>query len=518
LTKFVSFDQPKEEFHVDNIATTAMAVDSWSAAPRLWLAGAPKGGGSDGLAIYEEQGNTLKKIADFDDEAKKEAGENYMGRWGGDYWGKVACDPLWEQVYYRNHHIFDLQTGKLLGALRFPGATDDIAFDKRGYMHAHANPCFFIQGVYRCDPARASRKTEQGGTMLTYPECPYDYGIEKGPFLGILPVKDQNGAKGFQDGLGVNMRGDIAVESNIYHVPRMEEEGWNFAAQALIASAKRGEYVDGSRGREFNNPASYSKMIQEKERRGEEVYFVRRAPGIPLMGATIWTYESNGELRHECAGTIGELMAGVQMDEEGALYFSNNRLKLHEGRQFLAGRGGVIGSPESKSNPYVSTLLKTKGRVKVLMAKSAIPLEPLPTRPADMLDNGRSPLDGDGSGGTKCWVEGAEWLYAGAGPMVGAVCSCPSSRIGLDWYKRVFTSEAYRHSLAALDTNGNLILHIGQYANFDGGEGVGIMHPRFVSTTDNYLVFDDWGERLVVLKLAYHAEESVGIGEVMSGK
>jgi hypothetical protein len=37
------------------------------------------------------------------------------------------------------------------------------------------------------------------------------------------------------------------------------------------------------------------------------------------------------------------------------------------------------------------------------------------------------------------------------------------------------------------------------------------MLSRFVSATDNYLVFDDWGERLVVLKLAYHAEETVGI-------
>jgi hypothetical protein len=34
--------------------------------------------------------------------------------------------------------------------------------------------------------------------------------------------------------------------------------------------------------------------------------------------------------------------------------------------------------------------------------------------------------------------------------------------------------------------------------------------PRFISGTDNYLVFDDWGERLVVLKLGYHAEETCG--------
>jgi hypothetical protein len=93
-------------------------------------------------------------------------------------------------------------------------------------------------------------------------------------------------------------------------------------------------------------------------------------------------------------------------------------------------------------------------------------------------------------------------------------------RFHLDWYKRVFVPEAYRHSIGVLDTAGNLIMHIGSYGNFDsgdgpgsrvpvGGDGIGLTLPRFVSGTDNYLCFDDWGERLVVLKLGYHAEESV---------
>jgi hypothetical protein len=34
---------------------------------------------------------------------------------------------------------------------------------------------------------------------------------------------------------------------------------------------------------------------------------------------------------------------------------------------------------------------------------------------------------------------------------------------------------------------------------------------RFISGTDNYLCFEDNGERLVVVKLNYQAEESVGI-------
>jgi hypothetical protein len=34
---------------------------------------------------------------------------------------------------------------------------------------------------------------------------------------------------------------------------------------------------------------------------------------------------------------------------------------------------------------------------------------------------------------------------------------------------------------------------------------------RFISGTDNYIVYEDWGERIVVLKINYHAEESAPI-------
>ena len=65
-------------------------------------------------------------------------------------------------------------------------------------------------------------------------------------------------------------------------------------------------------------------------------------------------------------------------------------------------------------------------------------------------------------------------------------------------------------------------MHIGQYGNWDsgfgrksrvpvGGDGIAMTFPRYISGTDNYLVFGDRGERLVVLKLNYHAEETVPI-------
>jgi hypothetical protein len=87
----------------------------------------------------------------------------------------------------------------------------------------------------------------------------------------------------------------------------------------------------------------------------------------------------------------------------------------------------------------------------------------------------------------------------------------------------VYVPESYRHSIGILDTNGNLIMHLGRYANFDsapggkdgckpGGTDIGLTVVRYIGGTDNYLAFEDYGERLVVLKLNYHAEETVGIG------
>ena len=156
------------------------------------------------------------------------------------------------------------------------------------------------------------------------------------------------------------------------------------------------------------------------------------------------------------------------------------------------------------------------------MAKSPIPMDALPNRPPELMDVNYME-EAYMHKGSWCWVEGAEWLYAGASPIVSVSCSCPTQRMHLDWYKRVFVPEAYRHSFGVLDTAGNLIMHLGKYGNYDsgfgakskipvGGDNIGVYIPRFIGGTDNYLVFCDWGERLVVLKIAYEAEESAGIG------
>ncbi len=521
IAKLTSFDDPKEEFHVDGVSGW-MGLDSSSSKPRLWVAtvipsdAKRRGGQRASVTIWEEQGQKLVKIRDFEEEARKESGWFIKWRAEGSLSGsKSICDPTREKLYYAKAHVFDLPTGKYEGVWRHPGSTDDIAFDKRGYLHAHFNPCFFMQGVGRFDP---SQKNADRGSSFTYPECPYDYGVPKGNLLGVLPVKDQNGAKGFQDGLGVNMKGDVAVQTNIYYVPKMEDEAREFALQGSASTTNSGIYNE--EGLSYNR---FIASVQEAMKKGEEVFFVRRKPGIALSGGTVWTFDRTGELHRECAVIAGDLVNGVQIDEDRCVTFVSARPRVYGDRIFLSAKAGHFGVPGKPAWPFTGTLVKVKpdAECRILYKKSPVPMEPLPTRAPDLaaID---FPGDQRDNQGTFCWIEGTEWLYAGASPIVNSGCSCPAQRHHLDWYKRLYVPEAYRHSFAVLDTNGNLVLHVGRYANCDnapggpkgakpGGTDIGMTNVRYIGGTDNYLCFEDWGERIVVLKLDYHAEESAAI-------
>jgi hypothetical protein len=143
-------------------------------------------------------------------------------------------------------------------------------------------------------------------------------------------------------------------------------------------------------------------------------------------------------------------------------------------------------------------------------------MDPLPDRRPDLIQTG------DGAGyripDNDVWAEGTEWLYAGVSPLVSYHCSCFDMRACLDWYKRSFIPEQYRQSIGILDTNGNLVCHVGRYGNLDeggkpgpGDDGMVMTRAAYVSATDNYMVIADWGRRLIVAKLNYHKEETVAI-------
>lgn len=520
VTKFASAEDPKVVAQVDG-PFGMMALDNWSDRPRLWFAcgvakfsGRTEGSsGSHAVQIWEEAGDTFKKIMDFDEMAKAEDGAMSTGRWPGCGLGqKVVCDPTREQVCVSNSRIFDLKTGGLVGHARLPPSTDDIAFDKFGYLHAHVNPGFNFPGIVRLGS--------------TYSEVPYDYGEELGAkwhqkYLGVLPVKDQPGAKFFQDGIGVNMRGDVAEECNIYFVPKMDDVGT--AAYGFWPGGKQGAWQGWS-----DSKPGYRGMlrqIEEDAKQGISTYSIPRSPGVPLAGGTIWTFDRSGKLRQESAVIGGNLINGVQIDEDGKLYFTANRPRAQanpEAGCFLAGQGGTFGDAGDKGShhryPFMGTYVKSRGEnVRILVTAAPITMDQLPKRAPDVFD-----MSGPGKGVRNqwAWVEGAEWLYAGSCPIVPMQpCSCPTQRAHLDWYKRSYIPEAYRHSIGIVDTGGNLIMHLGEYGNFDDGAvasgqkktPITMAMMRFVSGTDNYLCYEDNGERIVVLKLNYHAEETLSI-------
>jgi hypothetical protein len=215
----------------------------------------------------------------------------------------------------------------------------------------------------------------------------------------------------------------------------------------------------------------------------------------------------------------GQRINGVQIDRDGNLYFSNCRFAHRDGNVFMAGQAHRSGTDE-RMTLFTGSYLKTRGaKTRFRCAKARIPMEPKPEREPDL----SGPPGGWGYGpGMPVWVEGAEWVYAGASLMKPDDCMCYQIRPHLDWYRRSYVPEYYRHSIGIVDTAGNLILHVGRYGNFDsgygekslvpvGGDGIASTMIRHISSTDNYLVFSDWAHRLVSARLAYHAEETVGI-------
>ncbi|MFC1672325.1 hypothetical protein ACFL01_04240, partial [Planctomycetota bacterium] len=139
LTKLTSFEDPREAYHVDGFKADIWAIDEWAAKPRLWAAGAGNRGmgtagilsAARGVRIFEEDGNKLRLIEDFEETHTRDGGESWFGGWSGmgPMGGKIDCDPVRGVLYYRDiQHsgsssriMFDLKTGAFLGEVMFHG-------------------------------------------------------------------------------------------------------------------------------------------------------------------------------------------------------------------------------------------------------------------------------------------------------------------------------------------------------------------------------------------------------------
>jgi DNA-binding beta-propeller fold protein YncE len=546
LTKFAAFDQPSPVFSLPESASY-LAVDAWSARPRLWLAGAGEdpaaasaslfagdrdfektsiAGGGDLTRILEDEGTTLKTVLNFGQRMLEDDGPmGHLLPFDGNMVGrKVFCDPVREQVYIAkggkfvgDNIVYDLKTGQPLRSVVFPSGglgTGELAFDKKGYLHVHFTPGFYLPGVGRVDPEQATpherAAKDSPVPVVRFKEVPYDYGVAVKDWVGILPCRDQPGAKFYSDGVGVNMAGDVAEQANIYYAPKMDDA----AGVNWTGGDRKSLGLWTPEGRTYSN---FLKDIEERAKKGEETYFIKRRPGLPGYGPTIWTFAANGKLLQECAVVMSSLIEGAHLDEDRRVYFVNNAARAVNGTRFLNGRIGRYGEPDYKVGDlnFLQTGVLVKAGpsgARILMSSSPTPLDERPDRPPDVFP--------DGAGDTQpAWIEGAEWVYAGASPVVtlAAICSCPKQNFHLDWFKRSYVPEAYRHSIGILDTSGNLILHLGRFGNFDDAAKMGaggdviVTFNRFISGTDNYLVYEDYGERVVVLRLSYHAEAEASI-------
>ncbi len=528
LSKFSAAPELKKLHTWDKLEFTSMALDSWSKKPRIWVSLHPVGKrivnfGDElvtrySVRVLEEDNGKLTRIIDFDKEAEKSAGKNFHGRWVGDNYDEVMCDPVREHVYYERTHRFDIVTGAYLGMI--PGVTqrhgssqniafgrvDDMAFDKYGYLHA-AIPSGLdpprSAGIGRLDPSATETLGEGRHAVTTIAEVPYDYGTVSKRWKGAIKLY-RTDHHFYTWGMGVNMRGDIAVIRDIEYVLGLPDDSYARWSAARVARAIANGRSNGVTPN--SSYADFTNMLREKQKQGEEFYVVKRKPGVDIAGSVIFTFDRTGETRVEAAAVPGGKSIDVDIDEDGKLYFLNNCARMIDGKRFMENKAGWYGS-EKKFTPTTTVWAKSGPRDVVFQwENSRTKMDPMPSRPADLRAYG-------GRHQTRVWAKGTEWLYAGAGPFPIDTCECPQMRVHLDWYKRSFVPEVYRHSIGVLDTSGNLILHIGRYGNRDDAFGPKITctFPRFVSGTDNYLVYSDRGERIVVLKLEYHAEETAKI-------
>lgn len=535
VSKFGAFPALAQEQTWNIPAIDSMTLDSWSARPRLWIgAGQVLRSawtmGTDlksaaGLVVMEEKGSELAKVSDFNAESRQADGGDTAWEWGAGIGDQLACDPVRSTLYVNRSQVFDLKTGKLLGrAPAISPAASEIAFDKRGYMHVHMASGFpeGKQAIGRIDPTRFV--LDEKGTKRAV-EVPYDYGVERVAdygvkWAGVVPLMLTDHQL-WTWGFGVNMWGDIAVDIHVEFAPKMEMESWKEANLTRVQREERGEWTPPTTRYE-----TWVHTMAEQEKKGIGTYFIQREPGIPLTGGTVWTFKANGEPRERGAVVAGARNNGAQIDEDGKLYFTNARFRMIGDKPFLSGRGGNFGGePISQRNvtPFTGAYMKTADKgVRFIVRDAKIAMDKMPTRPPDLA----FPPAGSGGAyfgeGSWCWAEGSEWIYAGAAPIVAEHCDCPQMRASLDWYKRSFVPEAYRHSIGVLDGNGNLITHIGQYGNFDSGnaagmkikvdgDGIATTLVRYVSATDDYLCISDWAQRIIVAKLNYHAEETAAI-------
>jgi hypothetical protein len=367
----------------------------------------------------------------------------------------------------------DPETGKV-GFEKLPYTAEDMAIDNSGYAYLR---CDRLIGRFKLDTMR---------------EVPFDYGeqhvarwdsfAKAGKLISALVLPGNRPVYWHESGMGVNPKGEIVVN--------------------VVNSATR-------RKRTKTNARAIAALVARK-------YVPGIYPGR-FRYAEIHIFDKHGQLAGRDVVGKGVMDGhGTLMDPRGDVYF-------------LAGGHRIYGG-KTAFWPMTGCLIKfRRGRGRFIsQSRGVIPVNDAtrPDRPPQL------------SCGTKkrFWVIDHEWIFPGVGFVhPGAPCQCWNSRFAVDYFGRVFAPETVRNQVAVLDTNGNLILHVGRYGNVDdgkpliadgrfrtrkprsiGGDEVALTYACYTATdSDRRLFIADGGNaRILSVKLGYHTDHRTALKDV----
>ncbi len=496
LTRFGPYENPKKLSHSTLpklIFSNArgrtqeqlfqLALDSWSEPPRLWIVNRmPAANKIDiittgqklhtlvqerwpnaGIRVLAEEGGTWTVRADFAKETLKT--QKRVAPWDHGI-QRIRVNPKNGHVYVLEQEGAAKSSGQLLegdpvtGEMRkvpLPYRAEDFCFDHEGRVYLKTD-----REVVRYDAA-------------TWREVPWDYGEElkagfDGPpkqTISALAIPAARPMWFHMGGMAVSLKGHLAVvcpnESKRFKQEDRNEKKW--------------------KGTVPDNPKHYTPQMYPGRFRYCEIH--------------IW--DQHGKLLYEDAIPGLGILDGISIDSDDNIYTMIQAVRMLDGKPYENGKTGTLMKLRPKHARLTSVLAGKQGFGGIPVP---LPEAQRPKRPSEL---------------NRFWVDGAEWFYGGVGHCMRATggCNCWHSRFTLDYFKRSFAPESERYSVAVLDTNGNLIMRIGQYGNVDD-KGIGLIYPSYVATHSDRRIFvaDQGNGRILSAKLGYHTEEKVTLNGV----
>lgn len=306
--------------------------------------------------------------------------------------------------------------------------------------------------------------------ISTMREVPFDYGEERGGLISVLVLPGNRTANWIEPGMSVTPQGEIVVSACNFKNRRKRAmkggKAWHGGAKERISF----EYV----------PTIYP----GRQRYGEVHIFDRHGKVVGRdMAAQGMTYGH-----------------GTFVDPRGDIYYHVAMNRMYGKKAFYPLTGCVMKFKRGKGR-----FLSRRGQV-------TLPRDQYPETPQQIAG---------------FWVRDVEWIYPGVGfSRNRGPCTCWDSEMALDYFGRSFIPTRIRNQVAILDTNGNLIMHVGKYGNVDdgkplvpdkyrarpprsiGGDEVGLMYANFTAVhNDKRLFISDTGNsRILSVQLGYHTD------------